>query len=142
VTYNTDRRRSLSKKQRAAFLAAHDYTCHWCGGLIVDDHWQVEHLIPKELMPPGSAWDAEENKAPIHSHPHDCHKQKNRRDVAMIAKSNRVRRKHGVDPDKRKRRPPPIRPRPFPKQHRPLRSRSSLPRGRKIPTRPFQKRRT
>lgn len=93
MTYNTDARRSMTKPQRAAFLQAHDCTCYWCRLPIADDAWDVEHLIAKELMPPGSDWDAPENKAPIHRI--GCHKAKTARDRRLIAKSNRIRRNFG-----------------------------------------------
>lgn len=119
MSYNTDRRKPLSKKARAGFLAAHDYTCHWCKGLITTDEWDDDHLVPKELLPPGSDWNDLANRAPIHRDP--CHKAKTKRDVAAIAKSNRIRRANGP-PDLRKKKAP-IRARPFQKGRRPMPSR-------------------
>lgn len=126
MTYNTDRRRPLTKKQRPVFLAAHNFTCYFCREPIIDDEWDDEHILAKELMPPGSDWNAPENRAPIHRRP--CHKIKTARDIAAIAKSNRIRKKHGLDPITKKPRPK-MRSRGFakgPKQ--------------KIPNRPFPRR--
>lgn len=99
MTYNTARRKPLSKKQRATFLAAHDYTCHWCNSLIVDDQWDDEHIIPREMFA-GAEADDMSNRAPIHRDP--CHKAKTAIDKANIAKSNAIRQKHGLDPVKKK----------------------------------------
>lgn len=101
MTYNTDRRKPL--KDRAAFLQAHDCTCYWCGGRITSDDWDDEHMIAKELMPPGSDWNSMDNRAPIHRKP--CHVEKTAIDRKAIAKSNRLRKKHGLDPITRKPRP-------------------------------------
>ena len=99
MTYNTAPRKPLRGKQRAAFLEAHGRICHFCGEPIVDEEWDDEHIIARELG--GS--DAPENRAPIHRHP--CHRKKTAQDRKLIAKSNRIRRRHGLDPDKRKPRP-------------------------------------
>lgn len=126
MTYNTDKRRGLTPAQRQAFLEAHNHTCYFCGAPIINDEWDDEHIIAKELMPPGSDWNAMSNRAPIHRTP--CHKTKTASDRKAIAKSNRIRRKHGLDPDKRKPRPAmkgrgfakgqqTIPSRPFPKRH-------------------------
>lgn len=129
VTYNQTKRRRFTKRQREAFLLRHDATCHWCREpILAGQPWQIEHLIARELMA-GKDADADENLAPIHSHPLPCHKAKTRQDVAMIAKSNHVRRFHGIEPDTRKHKPRPIRGRPFPTGAKT-----------KWPTRPFPKR--
>jgi 5-methylcytosine-specific restriction enzyme A len=106
VTYNTDRRKPLTKKQRAQFLLDHDSTCYWCHQPIINDDWDDEHIIAKELMPPGSDWNWMSNRAPIHRRP--CHKEKTAQDIKAIAKSNRIRKKHGIDPITRKHKPKPI----------------------------------
>ena len=130
MTYNTDRRRPLTKKQRPAFLEAHGCRCYWCNEPIVDDAWDDEHIIAKELMAPGSDWNAMSNRAPIHRDP--CHKAKTAQDIKAIAKSNRIRKRNGIDPVTRKHKPKPIRSPGFqrggPKQT--------------IPSRPFPKRGT
>lgn len=97
MTYNTKPRRSLSKKRRAEFLQAHNATCYWCGLPIVDDLWDVEHTLARELG--GS--DEPENLKPIHRL--QCHKEKSAADKALIAKGNRIRKYiSGLDPIKRK----------------------------------------
>ena len=109
MTYNTSRRRHFTPKQRAAFLEKHDYICYWCGERIeTDQPWDIEHRIARELLPDASA-DNDDNLAPIHALPKRCHKIKTAIDRQLIAKSNRIRRKHGLDPDKRKHKPKPIR---------------------------------
>lgn len=125
MTYNTDRRRPLTKKQRPAFLEAHGHRCYWCHEPITDDAWDDEHIIAKELMPPGSDWNAMSNRAPIHRRP--CHKIKTTADIKAISKSNRIRKKRGIDPDHRKPRPK-------------MRGRAFAGGKQKIPSRPFPKR--
>lgn len=94
MTYNTDRRRPLrGRKQRAAFLEAHYFICYFCGRYILDDQWDDEHLEPKELMPPGSDWNAWTNRRPIHRRP--CHVTKTARDRRRIAASNKVQKNVG-----------------------------------------------
>lgn len=120
MTYNTDKRKALTPKQRAEFLLSHDCKCYWCGEPIIGDEWDDEHVIAKELMAPGSDWNALSNRRPIHRRP--CHKEKTAMDRKAIAKSNRIRRKHGLDPDNRKPRPK-MQGRGFPKQSRPIQGR-------------------
>lgn len=127
MTYNTDRRKPLTKKQRAAFLAAHAYTCHWCRELITDDLWDDEHIIPREMFPPGGGADEMTNRAPIHRG--ECHKQKTRQDRKAIAKSNRLRRANG-----------PVEQRRQPRQK--IQTRGFQQGGRKIQSRPFTPRRS
>lgn len=127
MSYNTARRRRFTKKQRAEFLEKHKRICHWCREVIEEGQpWAVEHMVPRELLPDARA-DADSNLAPIHAHPAECHKLKSRRDIAMIAKSNRLRQSAGTDPVRRKPKPKMKGPG-FPKVKRP------------IPTRPFPKR--
>lgn len=97
MTYNSTPRRRFTKLQRAAFLRRHDCTCYWCSEPITDGQpWAIEHKIARELMP-GKEADADHNLAPIHAHPMECHKLKTRLDAKLIAKSNRIRAKHGTD---------------------------------------------
>ena len=84
----------------------HNSICYFCGKEIANDEWDDEHIIAKELMAPGSDWNAMSNRAPIHR---TCHKIKTAQDIKAIAKSNRIRRRFGIDPDKRKHKPKPIR---------------------------------
>lgn len=89
MTYNSTPRRPLTKAQRPGFLAAHDGRCYFCGQPITDDAWDDEHLLARELG--GS--DEMDNRKPIHRRP--CHVIKTARDRKLIAKSNRLIRKHG-----------------------------------------------
>lgn len=117
MTYNTARRRPL--KDRAAFLAAHGGRCYFCGEPITDDAWDDEHVLARELG--GS--DDMDNRRPIHRRP--CHKTKTARDRRLIAKSNRLRQKHGLDPVRRKPRPK-IQSPGFAPGHRPMKSRNTF----------------
>lgn len=129
MTYNTDPRKPLRGKARQAFLEAHGSRCYFCGEPIFPDQpWHDEHKMAKELMPPGSDWNAPENRAPIHVEP--CHKIKTAIDRKIIAKSNRVRRKHGLDPDRRKPKPK-MRSAGFQPGHRPIKGRSTFEKKRK-----------
>lgn len=124
MTYNTDRRKPLRNKARAAFLLAHNSICYWCKKPITDDQWDDEHIIPRELMAPGSGADDMSNRAPIHRTP--CHKEKSRIDIKAIKKSNRVRKKISkLDPVTRKPRKP-IKSRGFTGGHRKLQSRNTF----------------
>lgn len=101
MTYNLAPRRRFTQAQREVFLALHGRRCYWCGELILPGQpWAVEHMTARELLPDASA-DADENLAPIHAHPAPCHKQKTKRDIALIAKSNRVRRANGPAEERR-----------------------------------------
>lgn len=120
MTYNTDRRKPLRGAARAAFLAEHGGRCYYCGDPIVDDEWDDEHVIARELLPPGGDADALSNRRPIHRHP--CHKIKSRQDRKLIAKSNRIRRANGPVEDRRQTRHP-IRGRGFQQGYRPIPSR-------------------
>lgn len=123
MTYNTDKRRPLRGAARQAFLEAHGSRCWFCGEPIYPDQpWHDEHKMAKELMAPGSDWNAPSNRAPIHVEP--CHKIKTAIDRKLIAKSNRVRRAHGPVEGRRK-------------TKHPIRSRKA-----QWPKRPFPKRGT
>ncbi len=124
MTYNTDRRKPLTKKQREQFLIDHDSICYFCKKPITNDEWDDEHIVAKELMAPGSDWNAMSNRAPIHRIP--CHKIKTAPDIKAIAKSNRIRRKNG-----------PVEYRKKPKVKLKTRSFSRSPIKQKIPSRPF-----
>jgi 5-methylcytosine-specific restriction protein A len=82
-------RRSWTAKRRLALFLAHDRRCHICGVTIdgIRDPWDVEHIIPVAM----GGDDDEANCAPAHK---ACHTSKTARDVAQIAKTNRVRAKH------------------------------------------------
>lgn len=102
MTYNTARRKPLSKKQRPIFLASHGGICWWCRQPINTDEWDDEHKIARELLP-GAEADDMSNRAPIHRNP--CHKQKTALDRKLIAKSNRIRRAQGPIELRRKTKP-------------------------------------
>lgn len=126
MTYNAAPRRRFTAHQREAFLVAHDGRCYWCGLPIKPGQpWDIEHKTARELLPDASA-DADDNLAPIHSHPSTCHKIKTALDRKIIAKSNRVQRKHGPVEDRRQTR-------------NPIRSRPMGAGSTKIPSRPFDK---
>ena len=95
MSYNQDKRRSFSKKWRESFIAKHSRICHWCLQEIgADQPWDVEHCIPRELLPDRKA-DSDDNLRPIHRNV--CHPAKTALDRRMITKSNHVRAKHGTD---------------------------------------------
>jgi 5-methylcytosine-specific restriction endonuclease McrA len=105
-TYNTDRRPSFSPARRATFLVDHGSRCHYCREIIQPWHkWAIDHIIPRQLIGAKSWADDPSNLAPIHDEAEGafaCHKRKSARDVAMIAKSNRVRAKHAEPTPARK----------------------------------------
>lgn len=82
-------RRTWTAKRKLAVFEAHGGRCHICGEKIdgTREPWELEHIVPIAL---GGA-DDETNAAPAHV---SCHKPKTARDVAQIAKANRVRAKH------------------------------------------------
>jgi hypothetical protein len=127
VSYNTTPRRRFSREQRFEFLRHHQFICYWCGRTISPAQpWDIEHLIPRELMS-GKEADDDGNLRPIHSHPETCHKEKSKKDKADIAKSNRIRREHGPAEQRKK-------------TKHPIRSKGFAPGHRSIPSRPFPKR--
>lgn len=110
MTYNTTRRRRFSAKQRRDFLERHGRRCYWCREPIADGQpWDIEHELARELG--GS--DEDDNLRPIHRKA--CHPAKTKADRRLIAKSNHVRRFHGIDPDERKWKSPKMKSRPFQK---------------------------
>lgn len=125
MTYNTDRRKPLrGRRHRADFLAASGGLCWWCGQPITGDDWHDEHKIAKELMPPGSDWNAMSNRGPIHRDP--CHIAKTALDRKAISKSNRIRRSNGPVADRRK-------------TPHPIRTRKTTWPSRKMQSKPFPK---
>lgn len=91
MTYNTERRRTFTTLQRAAFFAQHKGVCYLCGHKVKAPHekWEIEHIIAREIM--GRDADEDSNLAVAHV---DCHKEKTKRDKAAIAKSDRIAAKH------------------------------------------------
>lgn len=121
MTYNTKPRKPLRKAQRQAFLLANGSVCYYCGRPILDDLWDDEHVLARELG--GS--DEMENRKPIHRHP--CHKIKTALDRKLIAKGNRIIRERGPVEQRRKRTSIPQ-----PKVHQ-------WPQGQKLKSRGFSK---
>ncbi len=96
MTYNNAPRKPLGRR-RAAFLLEHGSICYWCGEAILDDLWDDEHVLAREL----GGTDDMDNRRPIHRLP--CHKAKTALDRKLIAKGNRIRKKiSGLDPVTRK----------------------------------------
>lgn len=113
------KRPSISKAKRARIFLEHDGICWLCKVKIgADEPYDIDHMVARELM--GDGADEDGNLAPAHK---DCHKAKTKRDVAMIAKSNRIIRK--ANPETRKRG------KPIPKPSNPW------PKGRKMQSRKF-----
>lgn len=78
----------LSVRKRAELFRDRNGICHICGGKIsVGEAWEVEHPTPLEM---GGA-DDDSNWQLAHV---KCHKLKTAKDMATIAKSNRVRARH------------------------------------------------
>lgn len=115
------KRPSISKAKRARIFLAHNGVCWLCKCKIgATEAFDIDHQVARELM--GEGADEDSNLAPAHK---ECHKAKTKSDVAMIAKSNRIRRK--ADPETRKRG------KPIPKPSNPW------PKGRKLQSRGFGK---
>lgn len=96
------KRRSISPKKRAQIFLDHGGICWLCKLKIgADEPYEIDHQVARELM--GEGADEDSNLAPAHK---DCHKEKTKRDVAMISKSNRIRR--NLDPETRKKSKKPI----------------------------------
>jgi 5-methylcytosine-specific restriction endonuclease McrA len=119
------KRPSLSKKKRALVWAKTDGVCYLCHLPIGSEPWDADHELAREL---GGSDDLE-NLFPAHK---ACHRLKTKRDVKEIAKSNRLRRKHGPvegrkktkHPLKNSGRPIPKRRTPWQKKPKPLRPKS------------------
>lgn len=79
----------MTPKRRAEIFAAHEGTCHICGGVIdgTREAWEVEHVIALEV----SRDDSDGNLAPAHV---ACHRAKTKADARIIAKCRRVAQKH------------------------------------------------
>ncbi len=78
----------VTRKQRAEIFTAGNGHCYLCGGVILaTEAWDADHPIAREL---GGTDDWRELR-PAHR---KCHRVKTRSDVALIAKSNRVRDRH------------------------------------------------
>jgi hypothetical protein len=142
MPYNTDRRPRYSKKFREAFLLEEGCRCYWCGQPILPGQpWAIEHKTARELLPPGGEADARANLAAIHAHPATCHKEKTALDIAIIAKSNRIRRAHG--PIEQRKHKKPLKSQGFQKgPSQKIQSAGFQKGSRPIPSRQFPKRRT
>lgn len=83
------KRPSISKAKRARIFLAHDGVCWLCNLKIgADEPYDIDHQVSRELG--GS--DDDDNLSPAHK---DCHREKSKADVKLIAKSNRIRRANG-----------------------------------------------
>ena len=115
------KRPHISKATRALILERDGGRCYLCGEPIVGEDFDADHELARELG--GS--DDPSNLRPAHRL---CHRKKTKSDVKLIAKSNRVRRKHGpVELRKAKK--------PIPQPAKP-----NWPTGQKIASRGFPKR--
>lgn len=84
------KRKTLTRNQRAELFLAHKGVCHLCGLRIQAERgeaWEVEHVHALEF----SGRNDLENLRPAHV---SCHKTKTAGDRRMIAKSNRIRARH------------------------------------------------
>ncbi|WP_254435845.1 HNH endonuclease [Ruegeria arenilitoris] len=79
----------MSTSHRARIFQAADGICHICGDPIggTREKWEVEHVIAFEI----SRDDSDDNQHPAHVR---YHKDKTRKDPAVIAKCKRVEAKH------------------------------------------------
>lgn len=103
MSYNTVPRRSLRGKARESFLIANDRRCIYCKQPIrPDQKWQDCHIIAREMG--GS--DDMSNRGPGHV---ECHKIDTREVAKVVAKSNRIRIKHGLQESRRTRPKPKMR---------------------------------
>lgn len=89
------KRPKITKTVRAFILEREGGKCYLCGQPIIGDDFDADHELARELG--GS--DLDSNLRPAHK---ACHRDKSKADVALIAKSNRLRKKHGLDPVTRK----------------------------------------
>lgn len=87
----TERRRSLSTRERKRLFDLHGGICHICKQTIdgVREAWDIEHVIPWAI----TRDDSDENRKPAHRGG-KCHGEKTKRDIKTISKSNRVRANH------------------------------------------------
>ena len=86
-----DSRRTLSTTDRAKIFAAAEGHCHICGATIqAGQRWQADHIIPRAL----TGRDDLAVFGPAHE---KCHLVKTKRDVAVIAKAERIRNKFTGD---------------------------------------------
>ena len=109
------KRKAISKAVRRQVYERDGGICYLCALPIPDGaRFDVDHEIAREL---GGADDIS-NYRPAHP---ECHRLKSKRDVALIAKSNRIRR--NADPETRR------------TTRHPIRSRKAA-----WPSRPFQQR--
>lgn len=112
------KRPKISQSTRGRILQREGGCCYLCGLPIIGNDFDADHELAREL----GGLDDESNLRPAHR---ACHHEKSRRDIALIAKGNRIRQKiSGLDPIRRK---------PKPK----MRSRSTFQKGGKIQSRPF-----
>lgn len=107
----TTKRRSMSPSRRLRIFEAHSGACCLCGQKIdgVREKWTVEHIRALGL----GGEDEDSNCAPAHE---TCRREKDKTDVAMIAKAKAMKRAHiGIKKDG-----PKIKGQPFPKTEKAL----------------------
>jgi 5-methylcytosine-specific restriction endonuclease McrA len=111
----------IGKRLKAEVWEKDAGCCQLCGlPILPGETFHIDHELARELG--GS--DGIENLRLAHD---DCHRDKTRRDVALIAKSNRVRKRHMTPTEPRKpkeqrakiRGRATIQSRPFPKRREP-----------------------
>ncbi len=103
-------RKHISKKTRALVFEKDKGCCYLCGEKIAaGEIWDLEHEIALDL----GGLDEMSNYRVAHK---ECHKDKSRADIKLIAKGRRIRR--NLDPETRKRskRPIPSPSKPWPSQ--------------------------
>ncbi len=91
------KRPKVSKRDRAVIFERDGGRCYICGERITGP-WEADHELARELG--GS--DEIANIRPAHV---ACHKLKSKSDVKLIAKSNRIRRKHGPLEQRKRKKP-------------------------------------
>ncbi len=95
------KRKAISKATRRQVYEREGGICYLCRLPIADgERFDVDHEIAREM---GGADDIS-NYRPAHP---ECHREKSKRDVAAIAKSNRIRR--NLNPETRRTTRHPIR---------------------------------
>lgn len=111
-------RKHISKKTRALVFEKDAGVCYLCGQKVeAGVKWELEHEIALQL----GGKDEMENYRVAHV---DCHREKSKGDIKLIAKGRRIRR--NLDPETRKKSKKPIVSRGFDKT-----------RKKKIQSRPF-----
>lgn len=80
-------RRSFTNAQRLAVLGAYNTRCAECGVSLRNVKWEIDHTLCLEL---GGKHEPA-NWRPLCAIP--CHRSKTKRDIAMVAKARRLRKR-------------------------------------------------